>query len=261
MLWTAYRRERPAIVAKPTVLIRQPPISRSRSASHPTDLPTDLPTYRPTYRPTSRPTDDPLAASTPPPESRRYPPVPKYPPIAFYSAIRLGDPEQLAKVMETDPYFITQDNGAGAPVHFATTYKQLDMLHHLLNNGAEINQRDEKGFTPLHRAVCINSPSLVPARRATRPTHHSLPFIIVSRSRPISPTTTATWRFTSTYCPGEPIRRSRRWVLTSTDVPHPTPSDSPTRATRFACSPGGLRSVPEPGSEDPDRRGHRRGAY
>jgi hypothetical protein len=58
----------------------------------------------------------------------RYPPVPKYPPIAFYSAIRLGDPEQLAKVMDTDPYFITQDNGAGAPVHFATTYKQLDMV-------------------------------------------------------------------------------------------------------------------------------------
>ena len=54
--------------------------------------------------------------------------MPKYPPIAFYSAVRLGDPEQLAKVMDSDPYFITQDNGAGAPVHFATTYKQLDMV-------------------------------------------------------------------------------------------------------------------------------------
>ena len=30
--------------------------------------------------------------------------------------------------METDPYFVTQDNGAGAPIHFATTYKQLDMV-------------------------------------------------------------------------------------------------------------------------------------
>lgn len=59
---------------------------------------------------------------------RRYPPVPFFPPIAFYSAVRLGDPEQLAKIMNTDPYFITQDNGAGAPVHFATTYKQLDMV-------------------------------------------------------------------------------------------------------------------------------------
>jgi hypothetical protein len=47
--------------------------------------------------------------------------------------------------MDTDPYFVTQDNGAGAPIHFATTYKQLDMvrrnhilgvrymLHHLIH--------------------------------------------------------------------------------------------------------------------------------
>ncbi|KAK9830038.1 hypothetical protein WJX72_009330 [[Myrmecia] bisecta] len=85
----------------------------------------------------------------------RYPPQPLYKPIAFYSSVRLGDPEQLARVMETDPYFTTQDNGAGAPIHFATTYKQLDMIHHLLNNGAEINQRDDKGFTPLHRAAYL----------------------------------------------------------------------------------------------------------
>lgn len=30
--------------------------------------------------------------------------------------------------MDTDPYFWSQDNGAGAPLHFATTYKQLDMV-------------------------------------------------------------------------------------------------------------------------------------
>ncbi len=58
----------------------------------------------------------------------RYPPVPQFPPIAFYSSVRLGDPEQLAKIMDTDPYFITQDNGAGGPIHFATTYRQLDMV-------------------------------------------------------------------------------------------------------------------------------------
>ena len=28
-------------------------------------------------------------------------------------------------------------------------------MHHLLNNGAEINQRDEKGWTPLHRAAYL----------------------------------------------------------------------------------------------------------
>ena len=116
----------------------------------------------------------------------RYPPQPWHKPIAFYSCARLGDPELLSEIMDTDPYFITQDNGAGAPIHFATTYKQLDMvcsiciqcrtlfnlslqgalrgkqvglhvlqIHLFLNMGAEINQRDDKGFTPLHRAAYL----------------------------------------------------------------------------------------------------------
>ena len=54
--------------------------------------------------------------------------------------------------MSEDAYFLTQDNGAGAPLHFATTYRQLDMVHHLINLGAPVNQRDAKGLTPLHRA-------------------------------------------------------------------------------------------------------------
>ena len=58
----------------------------------------------------------------------RYPPQPRHAPFAFYSAVRLGDPEQLALIMKTDPYFVTQDNGAGAPLHFATTFRQLDMV-------------------------------------------------------------------------------------------------------------------------------------
>ena len=83
----------------------------------------------------------------------RYPPTPLHQPTEFYGAVRLGDPERLFHVMSIDPYFITQDNGAGAPIHFATTYKQLDMLHHLINNGADVNQRDDKGLTALHRAA------------------------------------------------------------------------------------------------------------
>ena len=58
----------------------------------------------------------------------RYPPNPKFKPISFYSCFRLGNPEQLRTILETDPYFVTQDNGAGAPLHFATTHKQLDMV-------------------------------------------------------------------------------------------------------------------------------------
>ena len=58
----------------------------------------------------------------------RYPPQPFHKPIEFYAAVRAGDPAALARVMDADPYYVTQDNGAGAPLHFAVTYKQLDMV-------------------------------------------------------------------------------------------------------------------------------------
>jgi [acyl-carrier-protein] S-malonyltransferase len=38
-----------------------------------------------------------------------------------------------AQIMDTDPYYWTQDNGAGAPIHFATTYRQLDMARFLFS--------------------------------------------------------------------------------------------------------------------------------
>ena len=43
----------------------------------------------------------------------RYPPQPRFQPFSFYSCVRLGDPEMLGAIMSSDPYFITQDNGAG----------------------------------------------------------------------------------------------------------------------------------------------------
>lgn len=84
-----------------------------------------------------------------------------------------------------------QDNGAGAPLHFATTHRNIDMvskpvvmqrsvseiffdhvhrsarglhpplpatapqMHHLVSLGAHVNQRDAQGLTPLHRAACL----------------------------------------------------------------------------------------------------------
>ena len=72
--------------------------------------------------------------------------------FAFYTCFRLADPEQAELIMNADPYYWTQDNGAGGPIHFSTTYKQLDMVHHILNNCPEaVNQSDQRGFTPLHR--------------------------------------------------------------------------------------------------------------
>ena len=76
-------------------------------------------------------------------------------PLAFYTAIRLSDPEVLSQIMSVDPFFVTQDNGAGSPLHFAVTYKRLDMALNLLNLGAEVNQKDARGYTPLHRAAFL----------------------------------------------------------------------------------------------------------
>lgn len=122
----------------------------------------------------------------------RYPPQPLHKPIAFYSCARLGDPDQLAKIVATDPYFITQDNGAGAPLHFATTYKQLDMV----SNGSE---RTIWRFPVPNDAsspvLCRFTTFSTMGRRsinATRRASH------LSTGRHISPTMMVIWRFTST---------------------------------------------------------------
>lgn len=59
------------------------------------------------------------------------------PPSTFLSPI-------VADMSWLSPPPHTQDNGAGSPLHFAVTYRQLDMAHHLINNGAAVNQRDTK---------------------------------------------------------------------------------------------------------------------
>ena len=60
--------------------------------------------------------------------------------------------------MNADPYYWTQYNGAGGPVHFSTTYKQLDMLHHILNNCPEaVNQSDQRGAVAKEAREAIES--------------------------------------------------------------------------------------------------------
>lgn len=85
----------------------------------------------------------------------RYPPEPRYSPLEFYNSVARSDPEQLSKILATDAYFITQDNGAGSPLHFAATHARLPMVHHLLNMGAPVNQCDDRGCTALHRAAYL----------------------------------------------------------------------------------------------------------
>eukprot|EP00898_Chlorokybus_atmophyticus_P005012 jgi/Chlat1/5511/Chrsp360S05337 len=85
----------------------------------------------------------------------RFPPKLQHTPFEFFSVVRKADPEGLAKIMKDDEYYVTQDCGAGGPIHFAATSKQIDMIVHLLALGADVNQRDPNGLTALHRCAYL----------------------------------------------------------------------------------------------------------
>lgn len=78
-----------------------------------------------------------------------------YPPSTFYCSISIGRLDIFRSILEADPYYAGQDNGSGAPLHFASSYGQQHMIPELLERGANINQRDIFGMTPLHRAAIL----------------------------------------------------------------------------------------------------------
>ena len=92
----------------------------------------------------------------------RYPPQPKHKPIEFYGAVRAGDASRLAAIMEADPYFVTQDNGAGAPLHFAVTYKQLEMVRVWVGREECFCFRGRQLLTPLHSFSSTGAPPAQP---------------------------------------------------------------------------------------------------
>jgi [acyl-carrier-protein] S-malonyltransferase len=56
--------------------------------------------------------------------------------------------------MDSDPYFWSQNNGGGAPVHFATTYKQLDMVRRAAEKTcAPLPSSPARATTPVYRSA------------------------------------------------------------------------------------------------------------
>ena len=85
-----------------------------------------------------------------------------YPPATFYGAAAVGDVHLLDEILDTDPYHVNQDNGTGAPLHFAVTYGRVDAVRALLAGGmraaVNVNQRSKAGgfgLTPLHLAATL----------------------------------------------------------------------------------------------------------
>jgi hypothetical protein len=69
------------------------------------------------------------------PVGHRLVPETRFPPVSFYGAAAVGDAALLRRIMSTDPYYPNQDNGVGAPLHFAVAHGQADMVATLLGGG------------------------------------------------------------------------------------------------------------------------------
>ena len=85
-----------------------------------------------------------------------------YPPATFFGAAAVGDVLLLDVILDADPYHVNQDNGTGAPLHFAVTYGRVDAVRCLLAGGlraaVNVNQRSKAGgfgLTPLHLAATL----------------------------------------------------------------------------------------------------------
>ena len=78
----------------------------------------------------------------------------RYPPTTFYAAVSTGRLDLFRNIIDVDPYYASQDNGAGSrrtlPLH-----GEPDMISELLEYGGLVNQRDLFGMTPLHRAATL----------------------------------------------------------------------------------------------------------
>ena len=79
----------------------------------------------------------------------------RYPPATFYAAISTGSLDLFREIIGVDPYYASQDNGAGTPLHFAASYGEPEMIPELLEYGGLINSKDIFGMTPLHRAATL----------------------------------------------------------------------------------------------------------
>ena len=85
-----------------------------------------------------------------------------HPPATFYAAAASGDVRLLRACVVEDVYHACQDNGAGAPIHFAAARGRAEaaaaMLSGALGARVRVNQKSRAGgfeLTPLHVAATL----------------------------------------------------------------------------------------------------------
>ena len=81
-----------------------------------------------------------------------------------HDAARDGDATKLASLLKTDPKLVNQAGVQGLrPLHLAVAHKPAskEVVEVLFTSGADVNVRDDSGYTPLHYAAGIGNTEFV----------------------------------------------------------------------------------------------------
>lgn len=75
----------------------------------------------------------------------------------IWSAIAMNEPDEVRRVLNADPAALTRGQSHNenyqTPLHFAAKKNRPDMIHLLVELGADASAKDPSGVTPLHLAA------------------------------------------------------------------------------------------------------------
>ncbi|KAJ1960988.1 hypothetical protein GGI12_003503 [Dipsacomyces acuminosporus] len=69
----------------------------------------------------------------------------------IWIAVSDDDIDRVKEIVEADKTQVnTQDENGYSPLHAASSWKRVELIKYLLDNGADVNTKDADGDTPLH---------------------------------------------------------------------------------------------------------------
>lgn len=72
---------------------------------------------------------------------------------SLFKAVREGDVEAVENLIKQVPDIDVKDSNENTPLNVAAHYENVRIIEMLVDAGADVNTRNNFGFTPLHRAV------------------------------------------------------------------------------------------------------------